>query len=668
MDVEEYRKRGKEMVDYIADYLSNIRSRRTFPNVEPGYMRNLIPDSAPQTGESWDEIARDIERVIMPGITHWQSPHMHAYFPALNSFPSLLGDMLADGINCLGFTWASSPACTELEKIVMDWLGEMLGLPDFFSHRKTESKGGGVIQGTLSEATLVAMLAARHNAIIAARASNPELDDLDDAEICSRLVAYCSDQAHSSIEKNSLITMVRLRHVATDESLSLRGPQLEEAIEEDAQLGLIPFFVCATLGTTGACAFDNLKEITDVCENRSMWLHVDAAYAGSAFICPEFRHFTDGVDRIQSFAFNPSKWLMVHFDCTAFWVRDSEALERAFCVNPLYLRHHRQGDAIDFMHWQIPLSRRFRSLKLWFVLRSFGIENLQKHIRRGVELAKYFESLVLQEQAFEILAERHLGLVVFRLKGQDCLTEELLRHLNATGKLYMVPASVKGKYVIRFTVTSTHTTEDDILKDWKLIRSYGMKILGGRKIFPPITRNASWPVSNGTEGPPSPTEKRTGVEDRRPVALENEPSDRKRRARSEDIFSYGFPFNAYYSLHKDARLQVGAMPPADEEGEEEEEDDVFTEDGEEVKNCNGCGPHENGDIIQQMQNCNVKDKRRVDVTALPKDIVNGTVVSSKGRFGAQSLTNEGAYNGVVNICHSNNNNTIIQDGDKKDQN
>ncbi|PIK55531.1 putative histidine decarboxylase [Apostichopus japonicus] len=582
---------GKEMVDLIADYLSNIRSRRTFPNVEPGYMKNLVPDTAPENGEDWEDVVRDIERVIMPGITHWQSPHMHAYFPALNSFPSLLGDMLADGINCLGFTWAASPACTELEKIVMDWLGDMLGLPDFFSHRKTESKGGGVIQGTLSEATLVAMLAARHKAINTARSANPDLEDLDDAEMCSRLVAYCSDQAHSSIEKNTLITMVRLRHIETDDELSLRGQKLEEAIEEDTQLGLIPFFVCATLGTTGACAFDNLKEIGKVCEKRSIWLHVDAAYAGSAFICPEFRRFTEGIERIHSFAFNPSKWLMVHFDCTAFWVRDSEALEKAFCVNPLYLRHHRQGDAIDFMHWQIPLSRRFRALKLWFVLRSFGVENLQKHIRKGVELAKYFETLVSQEQAFEIQAERHLGLVIFRLKGPDCLTEELLRHLNATGKLYMVPASVKGKYVIRFTTTSTHTTEDDITKDWKLIRSYGMKIIGGNKIFPPITRNASWPVSHVAETLPSPNEKPPGIEDRRPVAVEVEVKNHKRRARSEDIFSYGFPFNAYYSLQKDARLLVGAMPPANEEGEDEqEEDDVFEEDGDITSPCNGCGP------------------------------------------------------------------------------
>ncbi|XP_055387862.1 histidine decarboxylase isoform X2 [Condylostylus longicornis] len=465
---------GKEMVDYIADYLENIRDRRVFPDVKPGYMHNLLPESAPVDGEKWESIFNDIERIIMPGVTHWQSPHMHAYFPALNSFPSMLGDMLADAINCLGFTWASSPACTELETIVMNWLGKMIGLPDEFLHLNSSSKGGGVIQTTASEATLVCLLAGRTQAI---KKFHEQTPGHQDAEINARLVAYCSDQAHSSVEKAALIGLVRMRYIESNEELLMRGAPLKEAIETDIKQGLIPFWVCCTLGTTGACAFDNLDEIGEVCREFGLWLHIDAAYAGSALICPEYRVWLKGIERANSIAFNPSKWLMVHFDCTAMWVKDSTAVHRTFNVEPLYLQHENSGLAIDYMHWQIPLSKRFRSLKLWFVLRYFGIRGLQKHIREGVRLAQKFEALVLADHRFEIPATRHLGMVVFRIKGENELTEKLLKRLNHRGRLHCVPASLKGKYVIRFTVTSTQTTIEDILEDWNEIRVVTSELL-----------------------------------------------------------------------------------------------------------------------------------------------------------------------------------------------
>lgn len=336
MDSDEYRKRGKEMVDYIADYLDNIRERRVFPQVEPGYMRDLVPDAAPELPEPWDNIFNDVERVIMPGVTHWQSPYMHAYFPALNSYPSLLGDMLADAINCLGFTWASSPACTELEMVVMDWLGKMIGLPEHFLHSCKDFPGGGVIQTTASEATFVCLLAARTEAI---QRYQKEYPDLEDAEINSRLVAYCSDQAHSSVEKAGLIGLVKLRYIESDENLSMRGDRVLEAINIDRDKGLIPFFLCATLGTTGSCSFDHLKELGPICEQEELWMHVDAAYAGTAFICPEFRYLMSGIEYAHSLAFNPSKWMMVHFDCTAMWVKNSGSLHRTFNVDPIYLHH-----------------------------------------------------------------------------------------------------------------------------------------------------------------------------------------------------------------------------------------------------------------------------------------------------------------------------------------
>ncbi|XP_011155866.1 histidine decarboxylase [Solenopsis invicta] len=475
MNLEEYRKHGKEMVDYIADYLGDIRSRRVYPAVSPGYLRNILPSSAPVDGESWDDIFVDVEKCIMPGVTHWQSPHMHAYFPALNSPASLLGDMLADAINCLGFTWASSPACTELETIVMNWLGKMIGLPEDFLHRPGGSGGGGVIQTTASEATLVCLLAARSRAIRAVQENDP---DRLATEINSRLVAYCSDQAHSSVEKAGLIGLVRMRYIESDNELSMRGDALLEALTHDRAEGLLPFFVCATLGTTGACSFDNLKEIGPICQQNGLWLHVDAAYAGSAFVCPEFRGWLQGVELADSIAFNPSKWLMVHFDCTAMWVKNSQALHRTFNVDPLYLKHENSGLAIDYMHWQIPLSKRFRALKLWFVIRNYGITGLQKHIREGVRLAQKFEALVLADARFEIPAARHLGMVVFRLRGENTLTERLLKKLNSRGRLHCVPAALHGKYVIRFTVTSTNTTNEDILRDWAEIRSTAKEILG----------------------------------------------------------------------------------------------------------------------------------------------------------------------------------------------
>lgn len=476
MTAEEYRQRAKDMVDYIADYLQQIRERRVFPDVKPGYMQSLVPDAAPTLPDTWEDIFADVERVIMPGVTHWQSPYMHAYFPALNSYPSLLGDMLANAISSLGFTWASSPACTELETIVMDWLGKMLGMPSCFLHgdRHSRSMGGGCIQTTASECTFVALLAARTEAIKHYKVGQP---DLEDAEVNGRLIGYCSDQAHSSVEKAGLIGLVKMRFLHSDGNLSLRGDTLQEAITADREMGLIPFYVCATLGTTGACAFDNLREIGPVCDRERVWLHIDAAYAGSAFICPEYRSWMSGIEFADSFAFNPSKWLMVHFDCSAMWVKDATALHRTFNVEPLYLQHENSGAAIDYMHWQIALSRRFRSLKLWFVLRCFGVEGLQKHIRRGVELARKFEGLVRSDVRFEVAAPRHLGMVVFRIAGANELTEELLKRLNKQGKVHMVPASLKGNYVIRFTVTSQFTTEADIERDWQVITDMTQLVL-----------------------------------------------------------------------------------------------------------------------------------------------------------------------------------------------
>ncbi|KAL4693158.1 hypothetical protein H8959_016968 [Pygathrix nigripes] len=435
---------------------------------------------------------------------------MHAYYPALTSWPSLLGDMLADAINCLGFTWASSPACTELEMNVMDWLAKMLGLPEHFLHYHPSSQGGGVLQSTVSESTLIALLAARKNKILEMKTSEP---DADESCLNARLVAYASDQAHSSVEKAGLISLVKMKFLPVDDNFSLRGEALQKAIEEDKQRGLVPVFVCATLGTTGVCAFDCLSELGPISKahypcspplslasqvmfassgaREGLWLHIDAAYAGTAFLCPEFRGFLKGIEYADSFTFNPSKWMMVHFDCTGFWVKDKYKLQQTFSVNPVYLRHANSGVATDFMHWQIPLSRRFRSIKLWFVIRSFGVKNLQAHVRHGTEMAKYFESLVRNDPSFEIPAKRHLGLVVFRLKGPNCLTENVLKEIAKAGHLFLIPATIQDKLIIRFTVTSQFTTRDDILRDWNLIRDAATLILSQHCTSQPSPRVGS---------------------------------------------------------------------------------------------------------------------------------------------------------------------------------
>ncbi|GBP64269.1 Histidine decarboxylase [Eumeta japonica] len=335
------------MVDYMADYLENIRDRRVYPGVQPGYLHKLLPREPPLQPERWDDIFKDVEELIMPGPFSIPDRPLavaaHArVLPALTCYPSIMGEMLSSAINALCFTWASSPAGTELETIAMNWLGKSIGLPDSFLNEKDNSAGGGVIQTTASEATLVSLLAARTRALIKLSELNPELQS---SELLGHLICYCSDQAHSSVEKAGLIGLVRMRYIESDTNQSMRGGKLEEAIEGDKARGLVPFWVCATLGTTGSVAFDNLREVGEVCARHDAWLHVDAAYAGTAFLCPEYRHWLNGVELADSFAFNPSKWMMVNFDCTAMWVKDSTALHRTFNVNPIYLRHENSVSA-----------------------------------------------------------------------------------------------------------------------------------------------------------------------------------------------------------------------------------------------------------------------------------------------------------------------------------
>uniref|UniRef100_A0A8C6B805 Aromatic-L-amino-acid decarboxylase n=1 Tax=Monodon monoceros TaxID=40151 RepID=A0A8C6B805_MONMO len=431
MNAHEFRRRGKEMVDYVADYLEGVEGRQVYPDVEPGYLRPLLPTAAPQEPETFEDIIKDVEKIIMPGVTHWHSPYFFAYFPTASSYPAMLADMLCGAIGCIGFSWAASPACTELETVMMDWLGKMLRLPAVFLAGEA-GEGGGVIQGSASEATLVALLAARTKVTRCLQAASPGLTQ---ATIMEKLVAYASDQ------------------------------------------------VVATLGTTSCCSFDNLLEVGPICREEDVWLHVDAAYAGSAFICPEFRHLLNGVEYADSFNFNPHKWLLVNFDCSAMWVKKRTDLTGAFKLDPVYLKHSHQDSGLitDYRHWQLPLGRRFRSLKMWFVFRMYGVKGLQAYIRKHVQLSHEFEALVHQDPRFEICAEVTLGLVCFRLKGSNKLNEALLERINSAKKIHLVPCHLRDQFVLRFAICSRTVESAHVQLAWEHIRGLATDLLGAQK-------------------------------------------------------------------------------------------------------------------------------------------------------------------------------------------
>lgn len=465
MTPEELRRYGKELVDWIVDYHERIESLPVLSRVEPGEIRKRLPARPPETGESFDAMMRDVEEIVLPGITHWQSPSFFAYFPSNSSGPSILGELLSAGLGIQGMIWATSPAATELETHVLDWLVDMLGLPEFF---KSTSEGGGVIQDTASSAVLCALLAARERAT----------SNRSNQEGCrGELVAYTSTQAHSSIEKAAKIAGIgsaNVRLVAVDESFAMSAPALDERIRADREAGRKPFFVTATVGTTSSNAIDPLPAIGRICREKGVWLHVDAAMSGTAALCPELRHIQDGVEHADSYSFNPHKWMFTNFDCDCFWVRKRKELIDALSILPEYLRNEAtsSGAVIDYRDWHVPLGRRFRALKLWFVIRHYGVEGLRHHVRRHVELAQMFASWVREDSRFELAAPVPLNLVCFRHRGGDAANEDLLKKLNASGKLYLTHTKLDSRYTLRMSIGQTNTEERHVRAAWQMIQSY----------------------------------------------------------------------------------------------------------------------------------------------------------------------------------------------------
>jgi aromatic-L-amino-acid decarboxylase len=469
MTPDEFRRHGHTVVDWIADYYTRIESYPVLSRAKPGQIRASLPANPPAQAESFDAILGDVEKLILPGITHWQSPNFFAFFPANASGPAILGDLLSSGLGVQGMLWATSPACTELETHVLDWLVGMLGLPEKFRSTNT---GGGVIQDTASSASLCALLAARE------RATN----FASNRRGCEgKLIAYTSTQAHSSIEKDIQVAgmgLENLRLIAVDENFAMRPDMLAAQVGADRQAGLTPCFAAATIGTTSSNAIDPLPEIGRICRENKLWFHVDAAMSGTAALCPEFRHTHAGVELADSYAFNPHKWMFTNFDCNCFYVADRKALIQTLSVLPEYLRNQatESGAVIDYRDWQIPLGRRFRALKLWFVIRHYGIEGLQHHVRRHVELAQQFAGWVKADSRFELAAPVPLNLVCFRHTGGDEVNQELMNRLNRSGDLYLTHTKLANRTTLRLCVGQTNTEARHVERAWKRIKEEADKV------------------------------------------------------------------------------------------------------------------------------------------------------------------------------------------------
>ncbi|KAL9228270.1 hypothetical protein vseg_003868 [Gypsophila vaccaria] len=477
MDSEQLREFGHQMVDFVADYYKTIETYPVLSQVQPGYLRELVPSSPPVHPESLQNVLDDVRTKIFQGVTHWQSPGFFAYFSSNSSIAGFLGEMLSAGLNIVGFSWISCPAATELEMIVLDWLAKLLKLPETFL---SSGQGGGVIQGTASEAVLVALLAARDRML-----KKLGKDSL------GKLVVYSSDQAHSSVQKACQIAGIypeNIRILKTDSTTeyALSPEAFSEAISQDVASGLTPLLLSATVGTTSSTAIDPLPDLGKITKSNDIWFHVDAAYAGSACICPEYRHYIDGVEEADSFNMNAHKWLLTNFDCSALWVKDKKALIQSLSTYPEYLRNKASeaNTVVDYKDWQIPLGRRFRSLKLWMVLRLYGQEGLQSYIRNHISLAKKFEELVVQDSRFEVVTPRTFSLVCFRLlppanhqQEGDKLNRELLDAVNSIGTIFISHTVLSGKYVLRLAVGAPLTEEKHIKAAWDTLQEKASLLL-----------------------------------------------------------------------------------------------------------------------------------------------------------------------------------------------
>ncbi|KAF8029022.1 hypothetical protein BT93_E1637 [Corymbia citriodora subsp. variegata] len=488
----EFRRQGRMVVDFLANYYENIEKYPVLSQVEPGYLSKRLPSSAPQDEEPMEAILDDVRQHIVPGLTHWQSPNFFAYFQTNTSTAAILGEMLCAGFNVAGFNWVSSPAATELESLVMDWLGKMLELPTPFLF---SGNGGGVIEGNTTEAIICTLTAARDRVL--RRLGHNSI---------AKLVVYGSDQTHCSFQKAARVAGIdpqNFRALKTTRStlFGLSPDTLRKAIRLDIDAGLIPLYLCTTVGTTSSAAVDPLAPLCEVANEFGMWVHVDAAYAGASCICPEYRKFINGF--ADSFSFNAHKWFLTPLDCCCLWVKDPNALVKSLSTAPEYLKNEatESKQVVDYADWQLSLSRRFRALKLWLVIRSYGVQNLRSHIRNHCRLAKLFEELVEEDCRFEVVFPRYFALVCFRmcpsvvagmsnghivenghgeawkLNKVNRFNAQLLRNINASGQVFMSHTMVEGVYVIRFAVGATLVSERHVIMAWKVAQEHANSLL-----------------------------------------------------------------------------------------------------------------------------------------------------------------------------------------------
>jgi len=463
VDLGEFRRRAHEIVDFIADYLEGIERFPVRSPVRPGEIAARLPERAPQAPETFETLLRDVREIVLPGLTHWQHPRFLAFFPANSSPPSVLGEILTAGFAVNALIWQGSPSATEMETVVLDWLRCEIGLPEDFR---------GVIQTTASEATLTALLVARERAT-GWRSGEEGLAG------GPPLAVYASEEAHSSVEKDVGIAGIgrrNLRRIPTDGSFAMRPEALEAAIREDLKRGIRPCAIIATLGTTGVGACDPLRPVGEIARRFGVFLHVDAAWAGSALILPEWRHLADGAELADSFVFNPHKWLMTSFDCSAHFVRDVNALLRTFSILPPYLRSAETGRVIDYRDWGIPLGRRFRALKLWFVLRLYGLEGLRAILRRHIDLARELAGWIDAEPGFVRVTGPNLALVTVRFEPEgldperiEALNRALPEAVNRDGRTMVTPYVVRGRAVTRLCIGQTYTERRHVEEAWRAV-------------------------------------------------------------------------------------------------------------------------------------------------------------------------------------------------------
>jgi len=471
MNPEEFRKQGYRLIDWIADYRAGIAARPVMAAVKPGDLKSALPKAPPQKPEPFEAIFADIDRLIAPGISHFQHPRFFGYFPANSDLASVLGDYLSTGLGVIGLSWQSSPALTELEEVMTDWVRQMIGLGTGWH---------GVIQDTASTSTLVALISARE------KISNYGLARGGLQAETAPLIVYVSGHAHSSVDKAATLAGFgtgNIRHVAVNADFAMQPEALRAAIEQDRAAGLKPCAIVASIGTTTTTAVDPLQPIGAIAKEFGLWLHVDAAMAGSAMILPECRWMFEGIEAADSLILNPHKWLGAAFDCSTYYVQDPEHLIRVMSTNPSYLQTNVDGAVVNYRDWGIPLGRRFRSLKLWFLLRSNGVEALQTRLRRDIGNAQWLAHEVKKMPDWRVLAPIHLQTVCIRHEPSGLQGEALDKHtlawadaINQSGGAYLTPATLDGRWMVRVSIGAIPTERDDVAALWKLAQDCAQSV------------------------------------------------------------------------------------------------------------------------------------------------------------------------------------------------